>query len=126
MQSVIQGASGHSSVLQGPQASGLHAVPLPKGNVIVFNNKTPTIIQTSSGHHQQQQLQMLDPGSSGSGDDFSPDEDAVKKRREILARRPSYRKIFTELPGSELAGTFFFSTNTLGKCPFKIEQITVF
>ncbi|CAG0912785.1 unnamed protein product [Notodromas monacha] len=47
--------------------------------------------------------QLVDTGSSGS-DDFSPDEDPVKKRREILARRPSYRKIFTELPGSELAG----------------------
>ena len=32
------------------------------------------------------------------------EEEAAKKRREILARRPSYRKILNDLSGTDIAG----------------------
>lgn len=79
-QSVIQTTSG---------ASALQAVQLSKGNVILLNKTTGSVIQTTSGGAQLQTVQVL------TGDD-SIEEDS-KKRREILARRPSYRKILSEL-----------------------------
>lgn len=40
---------------------------------------------------------------TGSDDSFS-DEDSPKKRRDILTRRPSYRKILNDLGGGEITG----------------------
>lgn len=34
------------------------------------------------------------------------DETSSKKRRDILTRRPSYRKILNDLGGGEIAGKF--------------------
>ena len=34
------------------------------------------------------------------------EDENTKKRREILARRPSYRKILNELGGCEISGIF--------------------
>lgn len=36
------------------------------------------------------------------------EDENTKKRREILARRPSYRKILNELGGCEISGKFLF------------------
>lgn len=40
---------------------------------------------------------------TGSDDSFS-DEESPKKRRDILTRRPSYRKILNDLGGGEITG----------------------
>lgn len=37
------------------------------------------------------------------------EDENTKKRREILARRPSYRKILNELGGCEISGKFSIS-----------------
>ena len=43
----------------------------------------------------------------GSEDESYSDEESPKKRRDILTRRPSYRKILNDLGGGEIAGNFF-------------------
>lgn len=43
---------------------------------------------------------------AGSDDSLSNDEDSTRKRRDILSRRPSYRKILNDLGGGEIAGKF--------------------
>lgn len=40
-----------------------------------------------------------------SDDSFSEDE-SPKKRRDLLTRRPSYRKILNDLGGGEIAGMY--------------------
>lgn len=52
--------------------------------------------------------QVID-GSGGLQEDEN-----TKKRREILARRPSYRKILNELGGCEISGKFFLFVLLLG------------
>lgn len=44
--------------------------------------------------------------AGGSDDSFS-EEESPKKRRDLLTRRPSYRKILNDLGGGEIAGMFF-------------------
>lgn len=39
------------------------------------------------------------------------EDENTKKRREILARRPSYRKILNELGGCEISGKLFPSSS---------------
>lgn len=41
--------------------------------------------------------------AAGSDDSFSDDE-SLKKRHDLLTRRPSYRKILNDLGGGEIAG----------------------
>nr|CAG4635727.1 EOG090X0DMT [Artemia franciscana] len=82
-QSVIQAAN-QQSVIQSPNQLG-------KGNLILVG-KSNSVIQTAGGHT----LQVV----GDSENDFYED-DATKKRREILARRPSYRKILNDLAGDE-------------------------
>jgi len=41
---------------------------------------------------------------AASDDSLSNDDDSTKKRRDILTRRPSYRKILNDLGGGEIAG----------------------
>nr|CAG4638053.1 EOG090X0DMT [Chydorus sphaericus] len=71
---------------------------LPKGNIILVS-KPNSVIHTTGGGGAIQTLQVID----GSG--LHEDEN-TKKRREILARRPSYRKILNELGGCEISGKF--------------------
>jgi hypothetical protein len=40
------------------------------------------------------------------------EDENTKKRREILARRPSYRKILNELGGCEISGKLFPSSSS--------------
>lgn len=44
---------------------------------------------------------------AGSDDSLSNDDDSTKKRRDILTRRPSYRKILNDLGGGEIAGNIW-------------------
>lgn len=46
-------------------------------------------------------------GQSCSDDSCSDDEGPKRKYREMLTRRPSYRKILNDLGGAEIAGKLF-------------------
>jgi cAMP response element-binding protein len=87
VQSVIQ----PTSVIQ--STPSLQATSLPKGNLILVS-KPNSVIHTTGGAIQT--LQVID--NSGIHEDEN-----TKKRREILARRPSYRKILNELGGCEIS-----------------------
>ena len=54
---------------------------------------------------------------AASDDSLSNDDDSTKKRRDILTRRPSYRKILNDLGGGEIAGNI--SASDLFICFFK-------
>lgn len=47
--------------------------------------------------------------NSDDNSEFS-DEESPKKRRDLLTRRPSYRKILNDLGGGEIAGTYRCTT----------------
>jgi hypothetical protein len=62
---------------------------------------------------RSQLIGRLQVVEAGSDDSLSNDEDATtRKRRDILTRRPSYRKILNDLGGAEITGskTAFFKT----------------
>uniref|UniRef100_A0A1B6KHG7 BZIP domain-containing protein n=1 Tax=Graphocephala atropunctata TaxID=36148 RepID=A0A1B6KHG7_9HEMI len=108
-QSVIQ--SNQQSVIQ----SANNQLPvLTKGNVILVG-KPNSVIQTTQGNLQTLQVVV----EAGSDDSLSNDEDATtRKRRDILTRRPSYRKILNDLGGAEITGsskTAFFKPLFGGK-----------
>ncbi|XP_012265757.1 cyclic AMP-responsive element-binding protein 1 isoform X3 [Athalia rosae] len=92
VQSVIQ--PNQQSVIQ--TATNIQPVALSKANVILVS-KPNSVIQTTQGS-----LQTLQVVETGSDDSFS-DEESPKKRRDILTRRPSYRKILNDLGGGEIA-----------------------
>lgn len=67
----------------------------------VIHGKHPSVIQTASGQYIHA-IQVTGVGSDGD----NGDEDAeTRKRRDILARRPSYRKILNELSSPDGAPT---------------------
>lgn len=90
VQSVIQ----PTSVIQ--STPSLQATSLPKGNIILVSKPNSVIHTTGGGGGAIQTLQLVD--NSGLHEDEN-----TKKRREILARRPSYRKILNELGGCEIS-----------------------
>ncbi|XP_071526035.1 cyclic AMP-responsive element-binding protein 1 isoform X11 [Panulirus ornatus] len=96
------GSKGIQSVIQQPsqpsviQSTALQTVQISKGNVILLKQPTQpsnSVIQ-SAGGGTLQTVQVLDA---------SDDQDSSRKRQ-ILARRPSYRKILNELGGVLPAG----------------------
>ncbi|XP_044753511.1 cyclic AMP-responsive element-binding protein 1 isoform X11 [Coccinella septempunctata] len=91
VQSVIQ--PNQQSVIQ--TAANLQPM-LSKGNVILVS-KPNSVIQTTQGS-----LQTLQVVETASDESFSEDE-CPKKRRDLLSRRPSYRKILNDLGGGEIA-----------------------
>lgn len=105
-QSVIQ--QNQQSVIQ--TAAG-QMPALPRG-VLLVCNKPSSVIHTTQGSLQAIQIKP-EPhvGSGGSGimtdtnsdDTMSDDESSPKKRRDLLTRRPSYRKILSDLGGAEIA-----------------------
>ncbi|XP_014473749.1 PREDICTED: cyclic AMP-responsive element-binding protein 1 isoform X4 [Dinoponera quadriceps] len=107
VQSVIQ--PNQQSVIQ--TATNIQPVAISKGNVILVS-KPNSVIQTAQGN-----LQTLQVVETGSDDSFS-DEESPKKRRDILTRRPSYRKILNDLGGGEItvipAGTIQIATQGEG------------
>nr|CAH0110896.1 unnamed protein product [Daphnia galeata] len=99
VQSVIQ----PTSVIQ--STPSLQATSLPKGNIILVSKPNSVIHTTGGGGGAIQTLQVID--NSGLHEDEN-----TKKRREILARRPSYRKILNELGGCEISGKLFPSSSS--------------
>ncbi|XP_069164859.1 cyclic AMP-dependent transcription factor ATF-1 isoform X10 [Procambarus clarkii] len=89
IQSVIQQPSQPSVI----QSTALQTVQLSKGNVILLkqpSQQSNSVIQ-SAGGGTLQTVQVLEA---------SDDQDSSRKRQ-ILARRPSYRKILNELGGDK-------------------------
>lgn len=58
---------------------------------------------------------------AGSDDSFSDDE-SPKKRRDLLTRRPSYRKIFNELGGGDIAGMPNIIINCIKINIYRVEK----
>ncbi|KAM3963498.1 cyclic-AMP response element binding protein B isoform 2-T2 [Aphomia sociella] len=112
VQSVIQ--PNQQSVIQ--TASNIQSVQLPKGNVILVS-KPSSVIHTTQGTLQTLQIKpepntvVGTQGQSCSDDSCSDDESPKRKYREMLSRRPSYRKILNDLGGAEIA------ENRLGSKP---------
>ncbi|XP_045785202.1 cyclic AMP response element-binding protein B isoform X4 [Maniola jurtina] len=104
VQSVIQ--PNQQSVIQ--TASNIQPVQLPKGNVILVS-KPSSVIHTTQGTLQTLQIKpepntiLSAQGQSCSDDSCSDDESPKRKYREMLTRRPSYRKILNDLGGAEIA-----------------------
>lgn len=103
VQSVIQ--PNQQSVIQ--TASNIQPVQLPKGNVILVG-KPSSVIHTTQGTLQTLQIKPEPTGLVGnqlqSSDDSCSDDDGPKRKyREMLTRRPSYRKILSDLGGAEIA-----------------------
>ncbi|XP_044731443.1 cyclic AMP-responsive element-binding protein 1 isoform X2 [Chrysoperla carnea] len=92
VQSVIQ--PNQQSVIQ--TAANIQPM-LSKGNVILVSSKPNSVIHTTAGSLQT--IQVVETGS----DESYSDEDSPKKRRDLLTRRPSYRKILNDLGGGEIA-----------------------
>jgi len=88
VQSVIQ----PTSVIQ--STPSLQPTNISKGHNLILVSKPNSVIHTTGGAVQT--LQVID--NSGIHED-----EGTKKRREILARRPSYRKILNELGGCEIS-----------------------
>ncbi|KAL0842049.1 hypothetical protein ABMA28_014251 [Loxostege sticticalis] len=104
VQSVIQ--PNQQSVIQ--TASNIQSVQLPKGNVILVS-KPSSVIHTTQGTLQTLQIKpepntlVSSQGQSCSDESCSDDEGPKRKYREMLTRRPSYRKILNDLGGAEIA-----------------------
>lgn len=97
-----------SSVIQPNQQSVIQTATgniQPVKSVLLVNSKPNSVIHTT---HQAIQIKpepnighMID---SDADSDLS-DDDSPKKRRDLLTRRPSYRKILNDLGGGEIGGT---------------------
>lgn len=98
-QSVIQTNNQHS-VIQ--SATGIQ----PVKSVLLVNSKPNSVIHTTQAIQNKffqikPELNMIDSDDSDNSDDDSP-----KKRRDLLTRRPSYRKILNDLGGgNDIGGT---------------------
>ncbi|XP_068228206.1 LOW QUALITY PROTEIN: cyclic AMP-responsive element-binding protein 1 [Palaemon carinicauda] len=96
-QTAVVTAKGIQSVIQQPsqpsviQSTALQTVQISKGNVILLKQPPNSVIQSAGGGNLPA-VQVLD----------AEDQDSSRKRQ-ILARRPSYRKIFNELGGGEIS-----------------------
>ncbi|XP_071556113.1 cyclic-AMP response element binding protein B isoform X9 [Temnothorax americanus] len=110
VQSVIQ--PNQQSVIQ--TATNIQPVTLSKGNVILVS-KPNSVIQTAQGS-----LQTLQVVETGSDDSFS-DEDSPKKRN-ILTRRPSYRKILNDLGGGEITDGRLPPLESSSECDSNVDS----
>ncbi|KAI5633084.1 bZIP transcription factor domain-containing protein [Phthorimaea operculella] len=106
VQSVIQ--PNQQSVIQtASNIQNIQSVQLPKGNVILVS-KPSSVIHTTQGTLQTLQIKpeptlVSSQGQSCSDDSCSDDDSPKRKYREMLTRRPSYRKILNDLGGAEIA-----------------------
>ncbi|XP_032675880.1 cyclic AMP-responsive element-binding protein 1 isoform X3 [Odontomachus brunneus] len=111
VQSVIQ--PNQQSVIQ--TATNIQPVAISKGNVILVS-KPNSVIQTAQGN-----LQTLQVVETGSDDSFSDDE-SPKKRRDILTRRPSYRKILNDLGGGEITDGRLPPLESSSECDSNVDS----
>ncbi|XP_066989082.1 cAMP-responsive element modulator isoform X17 [Macrobrachium rosenbergii] len=103
-QTAVVSAKGIQSVIQQPsqpsviQSTALQTVQISKGNVILLKQPPNSVIQSAGGGNLPA-VQVLDAG----------EEQDSSRKRQILARRPSYRKILNELGGVIPAGSLQLS-----------------
>uniref|UniRef100_A0A6M2DX25 Putative camp response element binding protein n=1 Tax=Xenopsylla cheopis TaxID=163159 RepID=A0A6M2DX25_XENCH len=113
------------SVIQPTQQSVIQSatnipMQISKGNVILLSKPTNSVIHTTQGSLQTLQIKpepttlMTTPmhmadSNSEDNSEFS-DEESPKKRRDLLTRRPSYRKILNDLGGVIPAGALQLSS----------------
>ncbi|XP_077556164.1 cyclic-AMP response element binding protein B isoform X2 [Haemaphysalis longicornis] len=97
VQSVIQ--PNQQSVIQ---AAGGAALQTLGKNVILVNKGS--VIHSADGDAGVHPVQLISAGKLDGEATVLATEDESKKRREILARRPSYRKILNELSSTEAQG----------------------
>ncbi|XP_063704329.1 cyclic AMP response element-binding protein B [Culicoides brevitarsis] len=105
--SVIQ--PNQQSVIQA--AGNLQSMTLPK-SVLLVSKPNSVIHTTTQGALQAIQIKQEQSMAgnmmhdTNSDDDSMTDDESPKKRRDLLVRRPSYRKILNELGSAEMsAGT---------------------
>ena len=90
------------SVIQSPSViQNTAGLQLSKGNVILVSSKANTGVIQTTGLQTVQVLEAhhSDESISNDGDQHEGRQDKI--RREILTRRPSYRKILNDLGGAE-------------------------
>ncbi|XP_023231638.1 cyclic AMP-dependent transcription factor ATF-1-like isoform X4 [Centruroides sculpturatus] len=116
VQSVIQPSPNQHSVIQAPSGTTVQSVQLSK-NVILLNKigGQGSVIQSTEGENNVHPVQLIqttkeDNDSDGIVASYISSEES-RKRREILARRPSYRKILSELSSAETQGAVASLTN---------------
>uniref|UniRef100_A0A182N0V8 BZIP domain-containing protein n=1 Tax=Anopheles dirus TaxID=7168 RepID=A0A182N0V8_9DIPT len=115
--STTQSPGQAQSVIQQNQQSVIHTAtgtaPIAR-SVLLVCNKPNSVIHTTTGNLQTIHIKPephLEPGSgsimtdTNSDDTLSDEEASPKKRRDLLTRRPSYRKILSDLGGAEIANT---------------------
>ncbi|XP_032455926.1 cyclic-AMP response element binding protein isoform X22 [Nasonia vitripennis] len=115
VQSVIQ--PNQQSVIQ--TATNIQPVAISKGNVILVS-KPNSVIQTAQGSIQALQQNLCYQVVDDNSDDSYSDDESPKKRRDLLSRRPSYRKILNDLGGGEIAvkrETNWFGVAAEGRLP---------
>lgn len=106
VQSVIQPGPNQQSVIQAPGGATLQSVQLPK-NVILLNKLTGpgSVIHSTDGEASVHPVQLITTAKDEeNGTVTLVTSEDPKKRREILARRPSYRKILNELSATDAHG----------------------
>ncbi|XP_032455928.1 cyclic-AMP response element binding protein isoform X24 [Nasonia vitripennis] len=111
VQSVIQ--PNQQSVIQ--TATNIQPVAISKGNVILVS-KPNSVIQTAQGSIQALQQNLCYQVVDDNSDDSYSDDESPKKRRDLLSRRPSYRKILNDLGGVKRE-TNWFGVAAEGRLP---------
>ncbi|KAK7582328.1 hypothetical protein V9T40_013773 [Parthenolecanium corni] len=96
MSSVIH--ANQQSVIQTATPT-IHSSGMPKSNVLLLSGKLTSVIQAPHGNVQP--LQTIN-SKSDMDDNLSADEESIKRRREKLMRRPSYRKILNDIARADL------------------------
>jgi len=108
-----------SSVIQPNQQSVIQTATgniQPVKSVLLVNSKPNSVIHTT---HQAIQIKP-EPNIGhmtydSDGDSDLSDDDSPKKRRDLLTRRPSYRKILNDLGGGEMGGTILSQSGNPGE-----------
>ncbi|XP_054706258.1 cyclic AMP-dependent transcription factor ATF-1-like [Uloborus diversus] len=116
VQSVIQPGPNQQSVIQAPGGATLQSVQLPK-NVILLNKLTGSgsVIHSTDGDASVHPVQLITTAKDEDGTVTLVSSEDPKKRREILARRPSYRKILNELSATDAHGAALQATTAVLK-----------
>lgn len=101
-----------SSVIQPNQQSVIQTATgniQPVKSVLLVNSKPNSVIQTTQAIQIKPEPNI--GHTIGSDDSDLSDDDSPKKRRDLLTRRPSYRKILNDLGGGEIGGTILAPGN---------------
>ncbi|XP_019888766.1 cyclic AMP-responsive element-binding protein 1 isoform X7 [Ooceraea biroi] len=135
---MLYGSRGRRAMESMVEENGSAVDPLSQGSQ--SSDAAPAIatsVQSINRTHQQQthhlvastsivQLTLPSSGTTqvvetGSDDSFS-DDDSPKKRRDILTRRPSYRKILNDLGGGEITDGRLPPLESSSECDSNVDS----